>query len=137
MTEPKSISGRCLCGGIRYEITGEITGAGHCHCAMCRQQSGAAFMTAGFVAPGEFHWTEGEDLIAHYESSPGAFRIFCKVCGSNLGAMEDEQVILIFLGTVSGDPGIRPAEHIFVASKAPWHEITDDLPQYGEFPPSG
>ena len=93
-------------------------------------------MTAGFVTPGEFHWTEGENLIARYESSLGAFRIFCKVCGSNLGATEEGRVTLIFLGTVSGDPGVRPAEHIFVASKAPWHEITDDLPQYDEFPPS-
>ena len=136
MTKSKSISGGCLCGGIRYEIAGEITSAGNCHCTMCRQQSGGAFTTAGFVAPGEFHWTEGEDLIARYESSPGAFRIFCKVCGSNLGAIEEERVTLIFLGTVSGDPGVRPAEHIFVGSKAPWHEITDDLPQYDEFPPS-
>jgi hypothetical protein len=39
------------------------------------------------------------------------------------------------LGTVDGDPGIAPAEHWHVASKAPWHQITDDLPQYETFPP--
>lgn len=131
-----SISGRCLCGGIRYDITGELTNAGNCHCAMCRQQSGGAFTTAGFVEPDEFRWTQGEDLVARYESSPGFFRIFCKVCGSNLGIIEKGRVTMIFFGAVSGDPGIRPAEHIFVGSKAPWYEITDDLPQHDEFPPS-
>ena len=48
--------------------------------------------------------------------------------------MEDEQVSFIFLGTVSGNPGVLPAEHIFVAAKAPWYEITDDLPQYPGWP---
>ena len=33
------------------------------------------------------------------------------------------------------DPPVRPALHCFVASKAPWFEITDDLPQYPEYPP--
>jgi hypothetical protein len=38
-------------------------------------------------------------------------------------------------GTLDGDPGVRPREHIFVGSKAPWHEITDALPQYAQWPP--
>ena len=102
---------------------------------MCRQQSGTAFATAGFVDADDFKWTEGEELISLYESSSGVKRIFCKVCGSNLGVMEKGRVAMISLGTVSGDPGVRPADHIFVGSKAPWYEITDDLPQYDELPP--
>jgi hypothetical protein len=39
------------------------------------------------------------------------------------------------MGTLVDDPGIRPTFHIFVGSKAPWHEITDALPQYAELPP--
>ena len=38
------------------------------------------------------------------------------------------------MGTLIDTPAIRPTAHIFVGSKAPWHEITDDLPQYQEFP---
>jgi len=33
------------------------------------------------------------------------------------------------------DQPVRPALHCFVASKAPWFEITDDLPQYPDYPP--
>ena len=39
------------------------------------------------------------------------------------------------MGTLDDDPGIRPQEHIFVGSKAPWYEIADDLPRHDEFPP--
>ena len=39
------------------------------------------------------------------------------------------------MGTVDGDPGVRPGSHIFVAHKAPWHDITDTLPQFPEWPP--
>ncbi len=38
----------------------------------------------------------------------------------------------IALGILDDDPGIRVPHHIFVASKAPWFEITDDLPQFPE-----
>jgi hypothetical protein len=39
------------------------------------------------------------------------------------------------LASVDGDPGVRPTEHIFTGSKAPWHDITDGLPQHREWPP--
>jgi len=41
----------------------------------------------------------------------------------------------IALATLDDDPGVRPACHSFVRSKAPWFEITDELPQYPEYPP--
>jgi hypothetical protein len=46
------------------------------------------------------------------------------------------QITEVVFGTVDGDPGVRPSEHIFVASKAPWHEITDALPQFEGWPPA-
>ena len=39
----------------------------------------------------------------------------------------------VALGSLVDDPGIRPTKHIFVGSKAPWFEITDDLPQFDEY----
>ncbi len=40
------------------------------------------------------------------------------------------------LGALDDDPGVKPACHVFVASKAPWHDITDDLPRFDALPPS-
>jgi hypothetical protein len=102
---------------------------------MCRKQHGSAFATFASVAPERFRWTEGEERIARYESSPGNDRVFCSNCGSSVAAMEEGRVTSITLGTVDGDPGIRPLSHIFTDSGASWYEIADDLPRFPEWPP--
>jgi hypothetical protein len=130
-----SITGACLCGAVRYEIRGTIPDAGSCHCLMCRRSHGAAFATFGTVDPADFHWTCGEEFVSVYESSPGEGRLFCSICGSKLGASENGVVNSVTLGTVDGDPEIRPRSHIFVGSKASWYEINDDLPQFEDWPP--
>ena len=129
------ISGACLCGALRYEISGQLRDAGNCHCSMCRKAHGAAYATYASVDPDRFRWVAGEQLVARYESSPGRGWIFCRTCGSTLGGIENGRVDSITLGTVEGDPGVRPRSHIFVGSKAPWHEITDGLPRFEEWPP--
>ena len=61
---------------------------------------------------------------------------FCKRCGASpFSLVREGEFFHVTLGTLVGDPGIRPMFHIFVGSKAPWHEITDALPQYAELPP--
>jgi hypothetical protein len=102
---------------------------------MCRKQHGTAFGAYATVDPARFRWVAGEDDVAHFESSPGSDRLFCRICGSTLGATEAGQVTSITLGTVDGDPGVRPRSHIFVGSKASWYEIADDLPSFEEGPP--
>jgi hypothetical protein len=130
-----SVNGACLCGAVRYEISSPLVDAGNCHCSMCRKAHGAAFATYASVGPDEFRWKCGEEFVSFYESSPNESRVFCSVCGSTLGGAEDGKINAITLGTVDGDPGIRPRSHIFVGSKAPWHEISDALPQFEEWPP--
>ncbi len=130
-----AISGSCLCGAVRYEIEGTLADAGHCHCTMCRKEHGAAFGSYASVDPDRFCWVSGGDEVSRFESSAHEDRIFCRVCGSTLGGMSNGRVSSITLGTVDGDPGVRPRSHIFVGSKASWHEIVDDLPQFEEWPP--
>jgi hypothetical protein len=130
-----AITGSCLCGTVSYEITGSFKAAGHCHCSMCRKSHGAAFATWAHVNPDQFRWTSGVEFIARYESSPAKERCFCRKCGSPLVLSDSGQITEVVLGSVDGDPGVRPGEHIFVGSKAPWYEIVDALPQYQEWPP--
>lgn len=129
------IKGACLCGAIRYEIDAPLRDAGNCHCAMCRKAHGAAFGTYASVDPANFRWIAGEHLLSFYESSPNAGRMFCSICGSTIGGAENGKITSVTLGTIDGDPGVTPRSHIFVGSKAPWHEITDDLPRFDEWPP--
>jgi hypothetical protein len=133
-----TLRGSCLCGGMRYEITGPLMGALNCHCSMCRKAQGSAFRTRAAVRRADFRWTEGEELLQGYGSSPGTTRTFCRVCGSTMISIFESspEVYGLALGTLDDDPGVRPAFHVFVGSKAPWHEITDDLPQYDTLPPA-
>jgi hypothetical protein len=129
------LQGGCLCGAMRYEVDGPLTDVGHCHCSMCRRFHGAAFGTYAKVDSARFRWLSGSELLTVYETSPGIGWAFCRVCGSSLGVPRDGKLIEITLGTLASDPGVRPTEHIFVGSKAPWFEINDALPQHDEWPP--
>jgi len=130
------LSGSCLCGGVRYEIAGRLTGALNCHCSMCRKAHGAAFRSRARVRAADFRWVRGEELLAWYESSPGTHRGFCGVCGSKLLSRfdRDPSAYGLPLGALDVDPEVRPALHVFVAHKAPWFEISDHLPQHAELP---
>lgn len=129
------MTGSCLCGAVRYEITGAFKSIGNCHCSMCRKSHGAAFATWGLIDPDQFRWTSGEASVQGYDSSPGTRRCFCRTCGSPLVSMHAGTVGEVVVGTLDEDPRMRPREHIFVGSKAPWHEITDALPQSEAWPP--
>lgn len=129
-------SGSCLCGGVRYEIHGDLNDPYNCHCSMCRKLHAAAFRTSAKVQSKDWKTLSGEQLLKSYESSPGEHKVFCSNCGSSIYTRFDAkpEVYGFPLGTLDTDPGVRPTRHIFVHSKAPWFEITDDLPQYPEFP---
>lgn len=130
------LQGSCLCGGIRYKISGPLSGALNCHCSMCRKAHGAAFRSRAGVNSADFRWVQGENLVTWFESSPGTHRGFCRVCGSPLLSRfdKDPSYFGLPIGTLDIDPGIKPMLHVFVGSKAPWHEIADNLPQFDELP---
>lgn len=132
------IEGGCLCGAIRYEIDGTLGTMTHCHCSMCRKTHGAAFATFAGVATDRFRWTRGQAELRRYRSSSNVDRVFCGACGSNLQFvwLPIRERVWIAAGTFDGDPGVRASAHIFVASKAPWFDITDALPQHAEDRPA-
>ncbi len=131
------LHGSCLCGGIRYEINGKLADALNCHCSMCRKAQGAAFRSRARVRTADFRLISGEELLTFYQSSPGTHRGFCRACGSPIVSKfdADPSVLGLPLGALDDDPGLRPRLHVYVASKAPWFTITDDLPQFAERPP--
>lgn len=123
--------GSCLCESIRYEVRGSLSHVTHCHCSMCRKAHGAAFATYARVEAGDFVVTSGAADIVSYQSSPQVTRTFCKTCGSTLQFIYTDRPgsLWLALGTLDGGSGVRVEQHIFVGSKAPWLDITDDLPQ--------
>ena len=102
------IRGSCLCGAIRYEITGPLSAAIYCHCTQCRKATGSSFATNAAVDAKDFRFVAGEELLSHFESSPGQFRKFCSGCGSPLVKTyaNRPEVVRLRLGTLDDDPGI-------------------------------
>ena len=121
--------GQCLCGAVSWEFSGQPKYSCHCHCQMCRKAHGAAYGSYYFIARENFCWTSDRDTILDYRSSPDLTRSFCHACGSVVPNVYDtDRFMLVPAGSHDDGPGI--AQHIFVASRAPWHDITDDLPQH-------
>jgi hypothetical protein len=130
------ITGSCLCGGVRFEVAEAAGPFELCHCNRCRKSSGSAFLAMLGVRAGDFRLVQGTDLIATYEAplleAPPPYRAaFCRRCGSTVPDLTPgAEWLEIPAGLLEGDPVLRPDKHIFVELKAPWHEITDALPQF-------
>lgn len=126
--------GSCLCGEVRYEFEGEPGPIGVCHCKRCQKATGSAFNAIVPVDTSGFRLTGGGEHLKRFESSPGVHRFFCGTCGSPIYSRRDAipEMVRIRIGTLDTPPPGKPAMHIFVSSKASWHDILDDAPKYME-----
>lgn len=135
------IGGTCLCGSVRFTISGTPGPIGQCHCSKCRKSSGSDGNAVMHVAIENFTWECGEELIEKFypEKTGNWHSVFCRTCGSPLPLVSDaSNLCFIPAGLLDDDPGHRGyVGHIFVGSKAPWVEITDDSPQFEENVGSG
>ncbi len=132
-----TVEGSCLCGGVRFEVDLPFLRASHCHCSRCRKHSGAFGGTQGRVPREGFRMLAGEDLLRIYRPEGGMAKVFCSECGSSLfgGTWPEGPEVSIRLGSLDGDPEIRPQYHQFVDSAAPWVDLPEDgLPRHPEWP---
>ena len=127
--------GSCLCGKIKFNITGPINDIVNCHCSLCRKAQGTAFATNANVKTKDFIFLQGEENLTPYPSSSAQTKYFCKTCGSPIMSKNtlSPDNVRIRLGSIESDILERPEAHIFVDSKANWDEISDKIPQYSEY----
>lgn len=130
--------GSCLCGEVKIQINGEISDIIHCHCSLCRKNSGSAFATNGFINSAEFTLLSGKEKLTAYSFKPGRFRHFCDKCGSPIYSAneQDPTRYRIRLGLLDCDINEKPISHNFVSSKANWEDLDAQLPRYDAFEPS-
>ncbi|MDP6567586.1 MAG: GFA family protein [Alphaproteobacteria bacterium] len=123
------LTGGCLCGTVRYRISGEPLVVTHCHCATCRRASGAPFITWITLAAGDFAYSQGE--AAGYRSSAEVERQFCATCGTSLAylAVNHPEEIDISAGSLDEPERVSPQDHIWIGSKLPWINMDDGLPR--------
>jgi hypothetical protein len=136
--ESKMYSGGCLCGRVKVKLLGEISSIIHCHCSLCRKNSGTAFATNGFINTDEFRIVEGENMLTTFSFKPGRNRYFCSQCGSPIYSSnnDDPSRLRIRLGLIESDIVERPISHNFVSSKANWEQLDANLPCYDGCEPS-
>ena len=133
-----TLRGSCLCGAVKYEVSGEPRRFYHCHCSRCRKATGTGHASNMFVQPGVLKWLQGEELVRSFKV-PEAKRFtnsFCSTCGSRLPRQaRDSDVVVIPGGSLDDEPPIKPQARIFCGSRANWSCTGDELPAYPEYAP--
>jgi hypothetical protein len=126
----RMLSGKCFRGAVRYAVADDFVYAANCHCSNCRRTTGSAFKPFAGIERDKLTLMRGQDDLMIYGDEEGN-NTHCKRCGSLLySVVRAGAYVHVAMGTLVDDPAIRPNKHIFVGSKAPWFEITDDLPQF-------
>ena len=124
-----SMSGGCLCGAVRFELTEPATAAGYCHCTRCQRRTGTGSSVQARIDGATFRLVEGEDVVRAWRHPEGGFeKLFCPRCGAHLFSRnpDDPRQMSVRLGAFDGDPGVRPTWRTFVAYAAPWDPAPDD-----------
>ena len=127
----KRYKGRCLCGGVQFEIDGPLSDLHACHCGQCRRQSGH-FVAATSARRANFKLIEQRSLT-WFRSSQLAKRGFCSDCGSALFWDDGSDDVSINAGSLDQPTGLTLTSHIFVDAKADYYEIEDDLPKFAGY----
>ena len=131
------LEGACLCGAVRYRLTGELLAFQYCHCSRCRKNTGSAHAANLFTRTDGLEWLAGEEHRGTYmlRGEPDFPTAFCRTCGSNMPAMSSTgRYWVVPAGTLDADPGLRPARSIFWESRAPWFTCVSELPTHAELP---
>ena len=123
-----SLTGGCLCGAVRYELTAPPPGASYCHCRMCQKATGGPFAVFADLKADTFRVTQG--TLAVHPSSRVAERGFCADCGSPLTFRYlDSQWISVTIGSLDDPDAVPPTEHAGIESQLAWVQVDDGLPR--------
>ena len=115
-------AGGCLCGAVRFEVTGEGASPHGCACRNCQQHTGAPLAAWVEFARDQVRWTGVAGAPAVYRSSAYSSRAFCATCGSSIGAIDDAPTIALLVGSFD-DPGraaFAPAYQAFEDGLPGW-----------------
>jgi hypothetical protein len=124
-----SLTGRCLCGRVRFELTEAAVAAGYCHCTRCQRRTGTAASAQARIDGGTFRLLQGQDSVKGWRHPDGGFeKCFCSECGAHLFSRnpDDAAQMSVRMGAFDGDPGVRPSWRTYVAYAACWEPIPDD-----------
>jgi hypothetical protein len=127
------VTGSCLCGGVRFEVTEAFVRVSVCHCTSCKKISGGAGTVSGRAPTAAVRVVSGAEHVRTYQPEEGSAKSFCAVCGSNLfgAGWPESEWTSVRLSTLDEPYPGKPEAHIYVRSIAPWETLPDDgTPRY-------
>lgn len=129
-------TGSCLCGAVRFEITGDFDRFFMCHCSRCRKGSGSAHGANLFSATARLAWLAGADKVRTFHVAGTRHqRSFCTECGCGLPRQSaDGRLLVVPAGSLDSDLALRPTSHIFVDDRAKWDEALETVPRAARYP---
>ena len=124
------LEGGCLCGAVRYSLSGPARNPCFCHCASCRRASGAPMVPWGTFSLEAVRIVRGR--LSEFRSSAQVSRGFCARCGTSLTYRHESRAgeIDVTLATLDDPTRIAPRMHVWVGDRLPWVVIGDGLPQH-------
>ena len=134
------VEGGCVCGALRYRLSGAPLGVYNCHCKDCQRSAGAAFSSSMIVPRQVFTHLAGATHV--YDKLADSGRTVrqhsCAICGTRVfhEPLGSSAILVLRPGTLDDSSWTRPVGNIWVASKAPWIEIEPDVPNFPGQPDS-
>lgn len=128
MSPDQVYEGGCLCGTIRYRVTGKQLRGTICHCSICKKWSGAPFLSWTLFNKGQFEWLSGAPGAIN--ATPAVTRKFCERCGSPLSFefTDSSEIIGVTTGTLDEPDEFCPTRHNWTTSQVSWLAMVEDLP---------
>jgi hypothetical protein len=130
------LTGTCLCGGVRFEVTEPFAHVGACHCESCKKISGGGGTVSGRVPTEAVKILTGDGLLTTFQPEEGSAKTFCSVCGTNLfgGGWPESPFTPVRLPALDAPHDGRLQTHIFTRSLAPWEVLPEDGAERHEGP---
>lgn len=125
-------TGGCLCGAVRYRVSGDFEEVAACHCHQCKQAQGGAFALNAPLSTQVFELLQGQEALREYRHTAAKARVFCGHCGSALYSRRDDLpgVLRLRLGTLDSPQLPAPHYHIHTASMVDWCDFAAEAPRY-------
>jgi hypothetical protein len=130
------LRGSCLCGEVRFEVTGPFPKLYQCRCSLCRKQGGSVSNTGLIVKADKFRWTGGEEGIGRWQRATGFRSWFCQRCGAvTPNPLRDTDYVWVPAGTLDDDAPLEVIAQLYVGSKQSWDRPPDSPIQHATAPP--
>jgi len=133
------MQGKCLCGGVQFEVRDPPRKLYQCHCSLCRKQSGAASNAAFIVRSEQLTWLTGQELVSSHVKPTGFRSDFCRICGSPVpNPLRSTSFVWVPVGLFDEPTALSIAMHLFVGSKASWEPtpttgtLHEEMPAFAE-----